>query len=454
MEKYLIEQLGNFFFELSFEKLPRGVIEKAKACLFNSLAATIGGYDIDLSKKAINLVKRIDGGKGVSTILVDGAKVSSFNAAFANSTMSCSRTQNDTHFQTVAHIGEVVPHVCLAIGEEKKVNGRDFLTALVAGYEVMARVGRGGVPFTIHRGFRSTPVFGTFGACAAAAKLMGLSKEKYVNALGYAANFSSGLLECWHGGTPEYAFQAGVSSQNGMMAVLIAEEGGTSAKTTLEGEKGFYNAFAGSQKGIHAVLDGLGEKYEILEVIFKKFPGELFNQPALETFFALMKEHPLTEKQIEKIRVRMDPVAAKYPGVSNVGPFQTYLDALVSCPFVIGMLCVYEKIAFEKYADYKNRRILEICKKVEVEEEQGRPPMSCYMEIHLTNGKRISKDLGLSLNSYRWSLDETSAFFQEISSPLLGESNVMRLLEEIRYLEKVKDISKLGKLLSRPSVAK
>jgi len=281
MKKVLIEQLGKYFSELSFEKLPQGVIEKAKACFLNSLAATIGGYEIDLSKKAINLAKRMNGGKGSATILVDGARVSSFYAAFANSSMSCSRTQNDTHFRTVAHIGEVVPLVCLAIGEEKKVKGRDFLAALVAGYEVMARIGKGGVPFTIHRGFRSTPVFGTFGACAAAAKLMGLNQEKFTNALGYAANFSSGLLECWRGGTPEYAFQAGVSSQNGIMAALIAEEGGTSAKTTLEGEKGFYNAFAGNQNGIHAVLDGLGEQYEILEIIFKKFPGELFNQPVI-----------------------------------------------------------------------------------------------------------------------------------------------------------------------------
>ncbi len=454
MEKYLIEQLGNFFFELSFEKLPCGVIEKAKTCFLNSLAATLGGYDIDLSKKAINLAKRMNGGKGVATILVDGAKVSSFNAAFANSTMSCSRTQNDTHFQTVAHIGEVIPHVCLAIGEEKKVSGKDLMVALVAGYEVMARIGKGGVPLTIHRGFRSTPVFGTFGACAAAAKLMGLNEEKFAHALGYAANFSSGLLECWHGGTPEYAFQAGVSSQNGIMAAMIAEEGGTSAKTTLEGEKGFYNAFAGSRKGIHKVLDGVGEKYEILEVIFKKFPGELFNQPVIETFSALLKEHSFTEKQIKKIRVRMDPVAAKYPGVSNAGPFQTYLDALVSCPFVIGMLCVYEGIDFERYADYKNLRILEVCKKVEVEEEQGRPPMSCCIEIHLTNGKLISKDLGLSENSYRWSWHETAAFFQEISSPLLGESNVIHLLDEISNLEEVRDISKFGQLLSRPGTDK
>lgn len=75
MKKWLIEELGSYFSELSFEELPHEVVEKAKACLLNSLAATLGGYNIDLSKKAISLVKKIDRGNGVSTILIDGTKV-------------------------------------------------------------------------------------------------------------------------------------------------------------------------------------------------------------------------------------------------------------------------------------------------------------------------------------------------------------------------------------------
>jgi 2-methylcitrate dehydratase PrpD len=126
--------------------------------------------------------------------------------------------------------------------------------------------------------------------------------EKFINALGYAANFSSGLLECWHEGTSEYAYQAGVCSQNGIMAALIAEEGGSAAKRTLEGRNGFYSAFAGNHGKINDVVEGLGKSYEILEVVFKKFPGELFNQPVIETFLSLIREHPFTAKEIEKIR--------------------------------------------------------------------------------------------------------------------------------------------------------
>ena len=448
MKKWLIEELGSFFSELSFEQLPHEVVEKARACIFNSLAATIGGYDIDLSKKAISLIKKIEKAKGVSTILVDGSKVSIFGAAFVNSVMSCSITQNDTHIQTVAHIGEVVPPVCFAIGEEKRVNGRAFITALVAGYEAMARIGKGGVPFTLHRGFRSTSVFGTFGACTAAGKLMGLDKEQLINALGYAANFSSGLLECWQGGTPEYAFQAGGCAQNGIMAALIAAEGATAARTTLEGKNGFFNAFAGSQSRIQDITEGLGKRYEIDEVIFKKFPGELFNQPVIETFLSLMEEHSLIGEEIEKIRVRMDRIAANYPGMRNRGPFKTYLDALMSCPFVIGTLCIFRNIDFESYANFKDRRILEICNKIEVKEEEGRVPMSCCIEVTLKNGKLFSKDLGLSLRNYKLPLKETVTFFQKTCNPLLGEDRTNRAIEKILNLEE--DIPSIVNLLTKP----
>jgi 2-methylcitrate dehydratase PrpD len=157
MNQCLIEELGSFFAKLSFEQLPQKVTEKAKACLLNSLAAAIGGYNIDLSKRASKLIKRIDKGDGISTILINGAKVSSLSASFANCVMSCSRAQNDTHFESVAHIGEVVPYVCLALGEEKRVSGKDFLTAFVTGYEVMAGLEREG-SFHDSSRFRSTPV--------------------------------------------------------------------------------------------------------------------------------------------------------------------------------------------------------------------------------------------------------------------------------------------------------
>lgn len=447
MKKWLIEELGSFFSEFSFEHLPHEVVQKAKACLFNSLASTIGGYDIDLSKKAINLVKKIEKVNGVSTVFVDGSKASIFGAAFANSVMSCSRAQNDTHIQTSTHIGEIVPHVCFAIGEERRVNGIEFITAMVAGYEVMARVGKGGTPFTIRRGFRNTSVFGTFGASAAVGKLIGLDEKKLISALGYAANFSSGLLEGWHGGTTEYAFQSGVSAQNGIMAALIAAEGGTVAKTTLEGKNGFFRAFGGDRSEIQGVADQLGERYEIHDVVFRKFPGDFFNQPVIETFLSIMEEYPVREGEIEKIRVRMDPSAANYPGVRNRGPFCTYLDALASCPFVVGALCVFGEIDFESYASFQDHRILEICKKTEVEAEEGRAPMSCFIEVYLKSGELLSRDLGLSLSSYELPIEETVGFFQRVSTSLLGENRTKRVTERILHLENEEDIAAISNLL-------
>jgi 2-methylcitrate dehydratase PrpD len=449
MNKYLIEELGSFFSQLSFEHLPQEVVQKAKACLLNSLAATIGGYNVDVSKKAISLVKKIEKANGVSTIFVDGSKTSTFGATFANSVMSCGIAQNDTHMKTSTHIGEIVPQVCFAIGEESSVSGMEFITAMVAGYEVMARVAGAGAPYTIRRGFRNTSVYGTFGSSVAAGKLLGLKERELTSALGYAANFSSGLLECWHEGTTEYAFQSGVSAQNGIMAALIAAEGGSAAKTTLEGKNGFFRAFGGDRSQLHDVVDRLGEKYEIHDVVFRKFPGDFFNQPVIETFLSIMEDHPVREEEIDLIRVRLDPVAANYPGVGNRGPFCTYLDALASCPFVIGALCVFGKIDFESYAKFENQRILEICKRTKVEGEEGRSPLSCFIELRLKTGEILSKDLGLSLSSYSLPLEETVGFFYKAGAPLIGEEKTADVIERILRLENEGNVAAISNLLRK-----
>lgn len=447
MNKCLIEKLGSFFSQLSFEQLPHEVVQKAKACLLNSLAATIGAHDVDLSKKAIRLVKKAERPNGVCTVFGEGSKTSIFGAAFANSVMSCGIAQNDTHMKTSTHIGEIVPHVCFAIGEERKVNGMEFITAMAAGYEAMARVASAGAPHTIRRGFRNTSVYGTFGSVVAAGKLLGLNERELTNALGYAANFSSGLLECWHEGTTEYAFQSGVSAQNGIMAALIAAEGGTAAKTTLEGKNGFFRAFGGSRDQLHVVVDQLGEKYEIHDVVFRKFPGDFFNQPVIETFRSIMEDYPLREEEIDMIRVSLDPVAANYPGVSDQGPFCTYLDALASCPFVIGAICVLGEIDFAAYAQFANQRILEICKRTQVEGEEGRPPMSCFIELRLKTGEILSKDLGLSLGSYKLPIEETIGFFYKACASLIGEENTADAIERILNLEDEGNVSAIGNLL-------
>jgi 2-methylcitrate dehydratase PrpD len=363
--------------------------------------------------------------------------------------MSCGIAQNDTHMKTSTHIGEIVPQVCFAIGEDRSVSGIAFITAMVAGYEVMARVASGGAAETIRRGFRNTSVFGTFGSSAAAGKLLGLDGRELANALGYAANFSSGLLECWHEGTTEYAFQSGVSAQNGIMAALIAAEGGSAAKTTLEGKNGFFRAFGANQSQLDDIVDQLGEKYEIHDVVFRKFPGDFFNQPVIETFLSIMEDHRLREEEIDIIRVRLDPVAANYPGVGNLGPFYTYLDALASCPFVIGALSVFGKIDFESYAKFENQRILEICKRTKVEGEEGRSPMSCFIELRLKSGQILSKDLGLSLSRYRLPIEETVGFFSRAASALLGEYKTEEVIQRILDLENEKDVAAISNLLTK-----
>jgi 2-methylcitrate dehydratase PrpD len=158
----------------------------------------------------------------------------------------------------------------IATAEEGDCNGKEAIVAIVAGYDIMART-YSAAPGIAPR-FRPTPVFGPFGAAAAAGKLLKLDGYQLTSALGFAANFSSGFTEGWTSGTSEIRLQPGVASRNGIMAALLAGAGGTAAETTLEGDYGFYRAFVGSDYDLEPLTAGLGETYLIKNTKSKQYP--------------------------------------------------------------------------------------------------------------------------------------------------------------------------------------
>jgi len=113
---------------------------------------------------------------------------------------------------------------------------------MVAGYEVNGRVGRAIIPTHRERGFHPTGTCGTFGATAAAARLLGFDADKTANALGIAGSQAAGLYECHHDGTSTMIFHAGRAAQNGVEAALLVRAGMTGPATVLEGTKGFFRA--------------------------------------------------------------------------------------------------------------------------------------------------------------------------------------------------------------------
>src|SRR3954449_3131631 len=168
---------------------------------------------------------------------------------------------DDNHLKTVIHPAGPVASAILALSEYLPVTGPQFLHAFALGVETECRIGNAVYPAHYDAGWHITGTVGVFGAAAAAGKLLGLSEQQMVWALGIAAVQPVGLREMF--GTMTKSFHPGRAAQNGLMAALLAKENFTSSDTGIEGRTGWAHVLSTSCDYTE-ITRGLGEHYEIL----------------------------------------------------------------------------------------------------------------------------------------------------------------------------------------------
>jgi aconitate decarboxylase len=252
------------------------------------------------------------------------------------------------------------------VGESRgSCSGRDFLTALVAGYEVGARVGMSVGASHLHRGYHPTGTHGTFAAAAAAGKVLGLDGRKMVHALGIAGTQAAGLMAAQYGAMVK-RMHAGRASQSGVYGALLAERGLTGIADILEADYGGYCKVMGERLDMEGLTKDLGEKYEVLNVGFKVFSccGSIFT--ALESLSGLMKDQSLRASDIKKITVRSSTVTKLHVGWDySPGGVTT---AQMNLPYCLAVMAIEGEVFVDQFREemIKDPNILEFIKRIEV----------------------------------------------------------------------------------------
>lgn len=214
-------------------------------------------------------------------------------------------TNQSDSYRMLIHPGPCIVPAALATAELAGKSGKELVTALVAGYEVEARIASDFIPSTQARGFRCSPVYGALGAAVATGKLLDLTEDQLVTALALACTFAAGTTEGPRSGGQEMLFHEPNATRNGIMAALLAQEHVYGSETALEGEAGFYHAFVGNNRGelsyvftgpqqtsLNKVVEALGSRWELLHVTPKIYPTAGYNsQP--HTWHTRCRQHPL-----------------------------------------------------------------------------------------------------------------------------------------------------------------
>jgi 2-methylcitrate dehydratase PrpD len=442
----LSRNLAEFVEELVYKDLPQDVIERAKVSILNVFTGCFAGRDLPWVQVAL---KSIEGSHGQATIWVYGHKSGPAEAAMVNAVMAHGVMLED-FAPGIGHPGDTIIPAAIAVAEENASSGTELIAAVVAGYDVLERVGlRFGNK--LHSAFGESSVLGNFGSVASASKLLKLSQDQISSALGYAATFASGLQEHWVYGSMEGMFQMGAGARNGVFLSNLAQNGAIAAETALEGQFGFYQAFTGSNGDpVQAAVSHSSEKYAIMKTFIKQYPSCGANQVTLDMGSSLHEKYQIKAEDIEKIKQRVSPHFLSGPGNNFAGPFKNQFQAQMSTQFCLAAALIGKPVKSpDLYIHHFNDTvILETAGKVELIPEGGRTWFNPRIEVYLKNGKQhVADENKLDKFIPNWKMAVEA--FKSHAGQFLGQANTASVIDMVFNLEKLDNISKLTSLLQR-----
>src|ERR1700751_2984189 len=320
----LSREFAAFVAGLKFEDLPPEVVDRAKGVTLQALTSALLARDLPASRQALALMQEEEaGGGGLASVLCNGSKLTKAGAGFVNAEMIFAGGKWDT-FRMLTHPGIAILPAALVAAEITGGSGKEFLTAIAAGYEVMERMAAELIPTVMSRGFHAGPVFGIFGAAVAAAKLQRLDEDQIHSAIAQCVNLAAGNLEGAR--SAGRSLREGGAVRNALLAVALAKHGTPGGGTTLEGEAGFYHAYAGNNRGefhysfpglnradIAKITEVLGRDWVFLETLYRIYSTAGYNIAHIDVTAKLCEEHDLRYEDIDRIEALVNWLGRGYP---------------------------------------------------------------------------------------------------------------------------------------------
>jgi 2-methylcitrate dehydratase PrpD len=330
---------------LTMDQLPAEVIAKVKIGLLDMLSCAFEARDLPWGCQAIRMASAAN---GKATVIGTPVHASPTEAAFANATLGHGLVREDMHTGAVSHLGVVIFPTLLALGQQQKASGRDFILGAVCGYEIGAAVGRAIMDQEMVRRFRPTGITGPSAGAIAGSRLLGLDEDATVSALGFAANSTGGLNEWPYCGGDEMFFHPGFAARNAVTAVELARLGARASESALDGRAGL---FAGLRKTdcISRVAPFSGGPLEILSVYYKPAPACNYAQTACQAALAVAMQGGFRSSDVESIVVKASAAAVGYPGCDYTGPFERILQAKMSIQYCVAATLARGVIAGSNY---------------------------------------------------------------------------------------------------------
>lgn len=445
--------LSNYIVNLTYEELPMEVVEAAKMSILDTFSVAVGASKDKLVVDTIREYKSYYPDGNDVDVWGTQTRMPCIQGAFLNALMGHRLELDDVHTNSKTHIGTVVVPTAMTLAQYLGSTGKELIEAVICGYEIMSRIGMAfGVSSHRNKGWHVTSTAGTFGAAAAAAKLLKLDVEETMNALGMAGTQSFGLWAFLENSASSKILHPARAASSGLEAAILSKAGMTGPINIFDAEDGGLLKAMSDEYDLSLVTKGLGESYEILNVDNKPYPCCRSTHCTIDSALYLRKEYDIDIEAIDEILVETYLVGYKQCGLADgsINP-KTPTDAKFSTPYTVANALLKGNVTLE---DFKEENIAtedvqRLLRKVrvvpnEVFTERYPKHWGCKTTIRMLDGRSYEVEIKDALGSVYNPLSKED--IKRKVSPLLEVSykeKVSKLIEDLLRIDQVSDLSKL-----------
>ncbi len=444
--------IADYMLSYDWNALPENIQKETKRALLNYLACAIGGAITPTMQAAVSGIKTLDSSDEIP-IAGRTERCGISNAALLGAISASAHTFDDTHLATITHPTAPVASACLATAYRlslvgQHVRGTDLLAAIAIGIEIQCRTSNvirsGG---TAHMGWYITGLSGGVGAAIAVGHLLKLDHEQFVSAIGLAGTQASGL-RATHG-SMAIAYVPGLAGRSGVDSAYLAKSGFNCSPIVLDGRNGLLEVL-GSSGDPATIVQGLGERFELLNNAYKPYPCGIVIHPSIDGCIQLIRQHVIEPENIDQIFLDVHPDAMtltwrKHP--------ETELDAQVSLFHWVAATLVFKNAGIDegKIEAVQDKRVRDLQNNIHVNTDKALRENQARVSVLLKDGRRLSTEVSNATGSITnpMTTEQLVQKFNTLARPVIGSEQSAIALERCLNIDQATNSAELLRLASQ-----
>lgn len=435
--------LAAFAAGLRLPAIPALDRERARQCVTDAVGVSLLGSRLPWGTMVAHYARHY-GANGTSRLIGAPERVSAPLAALCNGVYAHGFELDSLRKPGAGvHPGAALVPVALALGEEAGADGATVLAAVVAGCEVMFRIGAASKHSSEKLGFHAPGLTGPFGAAVTAARVLGLDADTLAHALGIAGSLCGGVLAFAQAGNGAMVkrLHLGRAAEAGVLAARLAQRGYEGPDMILEGAFGFLDTYC-AESDPALLTAGLGERFETSKLCIKRYPCHVTAHTPLVAIEALRREHGFDGADVTGVTVRASAKVLSHHAGRD--PSDT-MAAQYSVPWCVAVALRDDPMDPSAYGPrgLADPALRALCRAVRLEaHDEGRGAWASEVALTLADGRTLTRAADDFPGTPTMPLDGAAleAKFMRCAG---GFPHAARLFDALQHLESTRDVREL-----------